>query len=408
MIRKLKIKFTVLAMTAICVLLVIIVAAMNVANYNDVVNEADGILSILTQNKGAFPDFAGNNGNFLPPNMSPEIPFESRYFSVSLDSNYSVIGTDTSQIYSVDTKEATELAEKAVNNRKRSGFIGDYRYSTTLEPNGYRIVFLDCGRKLDAYTNFLYTSILMALGGLLVAFFFIFFFAGKIIKPVAESYDKQKRFITDAGHEIKTPLTIINANLDLLEEEYGTNESFSDIAQQTERLRTLTNDLVMLARMEEAEDTMPKIEFPISEVVADAVAPFKNVAFGQGKEFVCNIQPMLTLKGNSKAIVQLVNILMDNALKYSPAGGTITFNLTKLNRMIYIHTFNTTDTRIETPQTDHVFERFYRSDASRNSETGGSGIGLSVAQAIVNAHGGKIQAWTQDGYSFQISAAFPI
>ena len=145
MIRKLKIKFTVLAMTAIWILLVIVVTAMNVANYNDVVNEADGILSILTQNKGVFPDFAGNKGDFLPPNMSPEIPFESRYFSVSLDSDYSVVRTDTSQIYSIDTNEAGELAEKVVNKGKYTGFIGDYRYATTFEYNGYRIVFLDCG-----------------------------------------------------------------------------------------------------------------------------------------------------------------------------------------------------------------------------------------------------------------------
>ena len=408
MIRKLKIKFTMLAMTAILILLVIVVTAMNVANYNDVVNEADGVLSILTENRGAFPDFAGNNVDFLPPNMSPEIPFESRYFSVSLDNNNSIVRTDTSQIYSIDTKEATELAKQVISKGKQTGFIGDYRYAKTLEYNGYRIVFLDCGRKLDAFNSFLYTSILMALGGLSVAFFVIFFFAGKTIKPIAESYNKQKRFITDAGHEIKTPLTIINANLDLLEAELGENESLSDIASQTKRLRTLTNDLVMLARMEEAEDTMPKIEFPISEVVADAVAPFKNVAIQQGKKLICNVEPMLTLKGNDKAIVQLVGILMDNALKYSPVGETVAFNLTKQNRTIYIHTFNTTETHIDKHQTEQVFERFYRSDASRNSETGGSGIGLSVAQAIVNAHGGKIGAWTQDGYSFEISASFPV
>ena len=118
MIRKLKIKFTVLAMTAIWILLVIVVTATNIANYNDVIKEADGVLSILTQNKGAFPDFAGSNGDFLPPNMSPEIPFESRYFSVSLDSDYSVVKTDTSQIHSVDNKEAGELAEKVVNKEK--------------------------------------------------------------------------------------------------------------------------------------------------------------------------------------------------------------------------------------------------------------------------------------------------
>lgn len=408
MIRKLKIKFTVLAMTAIGTLLVIVVTAMNVANYNDVVKEADGILSILTKNKGTFPDFLENEGDLLPPNMSPETPFESRYFSVLLDNNYSVVNTDISRIHSVDHSDAVDFAEKVMDKKSENGFVGDYRYATKLEYNGYRIIFLDCGRKLDTYNSFLHTSILMAIGGMIIAFVFIFFFSGRIIKPIAENYDKQKRFITDAGHEIKTPLTIINANLDLLEAEIGDNESFSDIVQQTERLRILTNNLVLLARMEEAEDTMPKIEFPISEVVAEAVAPFKNVAIQQGKEFVCHVQPLLTLKGNDTAIIQLVNILMDNALKYSPVGGTVAFHLTKQNKAIVIHTFNTTETRIDKFQTAQVFERFYRSDASRNSETGGSGIGLSVAQAIVNAHSGKIQAWTQDGNSFQISAAFPI
>ena len=406
MIRKLKLKFTVLAMTAIFVLLCTIVTAMNAVNYSTVVDEADTVLSILTQNKGSFPDFAGNNEDFLPPNMSPEIPFESRFFSVVLDSDYRVVDTETSQIHSIDNEQAAEFAQKAVNRKSDRGFIGDYRYALKVEYNGYRIVFLDCGRKLEAYGNFLYTSIVMAVIGLVIAFVFIFIFAGRIIRPIAESYDKQKRFITDAGHEIKTPLTIINANLDLLESEIGENECLCDISQQTRRLKTLTNDLVMLARMQEAEENLQKIEFPISEVAAEAVAPFKNVALQQGKQLICNIQPMLTLNGNDKSIIQLINILMDNALKYSPPGTTVAFNLAKHNRVIYIYTYNTTENSIDKSQTEQVFERFYRSDASRNSETGGSGIGLSIAQAIVNAHGGKIQAWTQDGHSFQISAAF--
>lgn len=409
MIRKLKIKFVVLAMIALFSLLAVIVTAMNVINYSTVVDEADTILSILTQNKGVFPEFSLEPGNNRRPhNMSPETPYESRYFSVFLDNNYNVLNTETSKIRSVDDEQAIAYAQEVVANSSYNGFVDDYRYATKSEYNGYRIVFLDCGRKLEAFDKFLYTSIAMAVIGLAVSFVFIFIFSGKIIKPIAESYEKQKRFITDAGHEIKTPLTIINANVDLLEAELGENESLTDISQQTNRLRLLTNDLVMLARMEESEDKMPKIEFPISDVVAEAVAPFNNVAIQQGKEFVCRIQPMLTLKGNDKAIVQLVNILMDNALKYSPTGGTIAFNLAKQNKTLYIHTFNTTETEVNKHQLDQVFERFYRTDASRNSETGGSGIGLSVAKAIVDAHGGKIQAWTQDGHSFQITAAFPM
>lgn len=408
MIRKLRIKFITLAMSALLILLTIIVTAMNVVNYNTVINEADSVLTVLTQNNGVFPDVVSNKIGRRPFRFSPETPYESRYFSALLDNNYKVVRTNTNNIKAVDNATAAELAQKVLEKGETEGFIGDFRYLAKLEGNGYHIVFLDCGRRLESYHSFLYTSIIMCAVGLILAFIVIAIYSGKIVRPIAESYDKQKRFITDAGHEIKTPLTIINANVDLLWEEIGENESLSDIAQQTKRLRTLTNDLVMLARMEESEDKMQKIEFPISEVVTEAVMPFKNVAFQQGKEFIYNIQPMLTFKGNDKAIIQLVNILMDNALKYSPTGGTVSVSLTKQGRTLSIHAFNTTDTEISRYQTEHVFERFYRTDASRNSETGGSGIGLSVAKAIVDAHSGKIQAWTKDGHSFQITATFPM
>ena len=249
-------------------------------------------------------------------------------------------------------------------------------------------------------------SLIMALAGYVIVFVIVFILSGKIIQPIAESYEKQKRFITDAGHEIKTPLTIIHANVDILEMELGKNESLSDISQQTKRLRSLTDDLVMLARMEESEETMQKIDFPVSEVVTEAARPFRTLAIQQGKEFTCTIQPLLTLKGNDKAIEQLVGILLENALKYSPTGGTVAFDLTKQNRSVCLSVFNTANTEIKGEQLNHVFDRFYRTDFSRNSETGGHGIGLSIAQAIVTAHGGKIQAMTQDGHSFRITALF--
>lgn len=408
MIRKLKLKFVVLAMTALFCLLAVIVAGMNVINYNSVVREADMILSVLSQNRGTFPEFGGEFGRPLPNNMSPEVPYESRYFSVSLNESGDIVNTETSRIASVDENTAIEYAKTVSNRNKTQGFIDEYRYVLRSEPNGIRIVFLDCGRTLGSFYNFLTASIAMAFLGFIIVFVVIFICSGKIIKPIAESYEKQKRFITDAGHEIKTPLTIINANVDILEMELGENESLTDIQQQTKRLASLTNDLVMLARMEESENTLQKIEFPVSDVVMEIAKPFQTLALQQGKELVCNIQPMLTLNGNDKAIEQLVSIFMDNALKYSPEGGSISLDLVKQNKTIYLSVFNTTETEIRQNQLNQIFDRFYRIDSSRNSETGGHGIGLSVAKAIVSAHGGKIEAWSRDGHSFQISASFPI
>ncbi|MCH5256825.1 MAG: HAMP domain-containing histidine kinase [Lachnospiraceae bacterium] len=403
MIKKLKIKFIVLSMTSLFILLLIIVAGMNIINYTSVCNEADDILSLISQNRGVFPDFKGKGPNRLPPNMSPELQYESRYFSVLLDASGNLIHVETSRITSVDTSTAIEYAKSVMEKGKNRGFINNFRFVQSHEGNTTRIIFLDHGRKLDSFNRFLIISSGMALAGFIVVFFIISFCAGKITGPIAESYEKQKRFITDAGHEIKTPLTIINANVDILEMDIGKNECLEDIQQQSKRLTTLVNDLIYLARMEEAENSLQMIEFPVSEVVYETAMPFKTPALARNIDFTCNVQPMLSMRGNDKAIQQLVSILMDNALKYSPQGGSISLNFTRQNKILSLTVFNTTQTDVNPDDLKYVFDRFYRTDKSRNSETGGHGIGLSVAKAIVTAHSGKIHASTQDGHSFQIT-----
>ncbi len=410
MIQKLKLKFILLSMTALLVLLMVIVAGMNIMNYNSVIDEADTILSVLSQNRGIFPNFEPNinsrPNDKIPLHWSPETPYESRYFSVFYNQMGNIVNVDVSKISAIDRDNAVTLASK-VNSSK--GFVGEYRYIADEDMGGIRITFLDCGRKLEAFNQFLVSSIIMSVIGYVVVCVVIVILSGKIIKPIAESYEKQKQFITDAGHEIKTPLTIINANADILEMELNEpNESLIDIKEQAKRLKTLTEDLVMLSRMEENDRQMPKIEFPISEVVTETVGSFKNLAVNEGKEFICNIEPMLTLNGNDKAIRQLVSILLDNALKYSNEGGTISLNLVRQNRSVILSVYNTINIDITSEQLKYVFDRFYRTDASRNSETGGHGIGLSIAKAIVISHDGKIKATTYDGKSFTIIATFLI
>ena len=153
---------------------------------------------------------------------------------------------------------------------------------------------------------------------------------------------------------------------------------------------------------------MQMIEFPFSDVVTETASSFQSLAQTQEKDFQCQIQPMLTLRGNEKAIGQLVSILLDNALKYSPVNGTVSLSVEKQNRTLYLIVYNTTVNEIVKENLPLLFDRFYRTDPSRNSQTGGYGIGLSVAKAIVTAHNGKIQATTEDGHSLQITAVFPI
>ena len=432
MIKRLKIKFGILTMLSLFALLSFIVTGMNILNFISIVQEADDTLQMILQDNDFVFDlpkdkeFSGNDNvppsdiypidDNAPPKDNdvprrdghPKILHESRYFSVVMNNEGEILFSDGSQILPVDEEDIDDYAYSAMKENSSKGFIDDFRYLKTEERDNIRITFLDCGRKLNAYTSFLIISIVMALAGFLIVIFAISFFAGRIIRPIAESYEKQKRCITDAGHELKTPLTIINANVDILAMDLENNESLSDIKQQTKRLTDLTNNLVSLARMEESENNLQMIEFPASEVVREAAKPFKTLAKARGMRFTCIVQPMLSMHGNDKAIEQLVSILLDNAFKYSPSDSSISLDLVKQNRNLILTVFNYTESVITQEDIRYVFDRFYRTDSSRNSETGGHGIGLSVAKAIVTAHGGKINAYTNGGHSFKIVVTLPV
>lgn len=290
MIRRLKRKFVLLSMTSLLTLLVVIVTGMNLLNYRSVVEEADAILWMLSQNKGMFPDLDNRPDRKSPPRFSPETPYESRFFSVFYDETGQAVNVDVRKIASVSQEDAVILADTVMNKDGSGGFAGSYRYMVDSAPGGTRVTFLDCGRRLDAFRQFLISSAFMSVLGFGTVFVVILILSGRIIRPIAEAYEKQKRFITDASHEIKTPLTIINANVDILELG-GKNESLADIKGQTQRLKSLTEDLVMLSRMEETEAKLMKIEFPVSEVVLEAAGAFRALAASESKEFICKIKP---------------------------------------------------------------------------------------------------------------------
>ena len=408
MIKKLQWKFILLSMSALLFVLVVIIGGINIVNYKAVILEADTFLSLMSDTKNEFPTEPDNLGDILPPGMSPEVPYESRYFSVILDKDTNkALFVETSRIVSVDTQAAVSYADTALRKNKSSGFIQDYRYQIHSEDNYTRITFLDCGRKLDAYYSFLYASIAISLAGYLIVFAFIAFFSNRIIQPISESYEKQKRFITDASHEIKTPLTIIHADADVLEMELGESEWLNDIKKQAAQLTDLTNNLVSLSRMEESKHALPAIDFPFSEVVAETALSFQALAQRQRKEICCQIPPMLTLFGDEKSIRQLVSILLDNAIKYSPSQENIYLSVEDQNKFITISVTNVTTQNIEKEQLKLLFDRFYRVDSSRNSQTGGHGVGLSIAKAIVDAHHGKIQALAPRENCLQILVKLP-
>lgn len=414
MIRKLRIKFIFASMLSLLLVLTIIFGTVGILNYKKILADADSILSILQENDGSFPmnDHPKNDTVFtdIPPRddhrFSAELPYESRYFSVFLSADGTVISVNTGKIAAVDTSTAIDYAQSVIKSGDVQGFVKDYRYTVYTVDNEIHVIFLDYGREMSSFRTFLFTGAGVSLIGLLAVLLLLIFFSGWIVKPFSENYEKQKQFITDAGHELKTPLTIIDADAEVLEMDIGKNEWLSDIQVQTKRLAQLTNSLIQLSRMEE-QPQVEKIEFPLSDVVEEMVETFQALAKTQNKNLSGKIQPMLSMNGDEKAIRQLVTILMDNAVKYSDDGGRIELILEKQNNSIQLSVFNTANC-ISKENLPHFFDRFYRADQSRNSKTGGYGLGLPIASAIVTAHRGKIWATTQDEKSLLIIVSLPV
>ena len=415
MIKRLRRKLIVACMVSLAIVLTVILGGVNLMSYHKVVSDADTVLALLDDNGGAFPKNPGRQqepsvGDILPDDepvgkrnpfgqrvMSPETPYESRFFSVLLGEDGQVLRIDTGQIAAVDEEEAVVYAQNVFDSGRSSGFSGDYRYLLCEDTQGSLIIFLDCGRSLSSFRMTLLASVLLALLGLLSVLVLLLFLSKRIVRPVAESYEKQKQFITDAGHELKTPMTIISADADLAEMECGENQWISDIRRQAQRLTGLTNDLIYLSRMEEEQPRLQLIDFPLSDVTEEMARSFQALARSQEKELSLHIQPMLSFMGDEKAIRQLLSILLDNALKYSPAGGRLELGLEKQGKTIVLTLSNPSAQPIEQDKLSHLFDRFYRTDQSRSSQTGGYGLGLSIAKSIVLAHKGKIRAESPDG-----------
>ena len=221
----------------------------------------------------------------------------------------------------------------------------------------------------------------------------IFLLSKKAVKPIAESYEKQKQFITDANHELKTPLTLILANLDIAEAELGKNEWLDDIRSEGQRLTELVNYLVSLSRMDEEGHTVSFTEVAVGALVSDITAEFEPLAEARGKTLSARIDQTAVCLGDETLLRRLIGILMDNAIKYCDNGGEISVMLQKQRRTVL--TVENTYSAVGETELSRLFDRFYRADKARKF-TGGYGIGLSMAKAIVQQHRGEITAYKKD------------
>lgn len=416
MIRDLRKKFILVAMLSTMLVLTAIMGVVNFSNYREMLDRADEMTALLEQNDGKFPEEPSRHeqdDTETPPakpendekdksRFSVETPFETRYFTVTVDENGEVTDCDLDRIAAVDEETAEEYTQTAQQKNKTTGFQGIYRYRVTETEDGAKYVFLDCRREISNFRTVLVTTISVSLLGLAAVFVLVVIFSRMVFRPVEESIQKQKRFITDASHELKTPLTIIDANTEVMEMERGESQWTKSTRKQIQRLSGLVQQLVTLSRLDEEKGLEEKCEFNLSEAVSECVQPYESLAQTREKNLTLNIEENLTYTGDERSIRQLAGILMDNAVKYSSENGNITLTLKKKGKKIFLEVYNDAD---DLPQgkLDVLFERFYRLDSSRNSGTGGSGIGLSVAKAIVQAHKGKITAENKNGRGLTIT-----
>ncbi len=413
MIRKLRIKLIAAAMCALAVVLVLIMLVIGLFDYRKVVEDADDTLSLLTEGGGVFPSmdsylsatiYSGRSRTKVM--LSLELPYESRYFTVLYDSRGNLLACDTSQIASVDAAQAVVYAQEVMEKGRSAGFLSDYRYAVNALDWGTQVIFLDCTRSMSTFRTFLTTGLLVCVAGLAAVGAVLSLLSARIVKPFAENYEKQKRFITDAGHELKTPMTIIDADAEILEMDYGQSEWLDDIKYQIGRLTGLTGDLIQLSRLEEENASLNFIELPLSDLVEETVQSFAAPAQTKNQTVTAQIQPMISLVGDEKGLRQLVSILMDNALKYAPDGSEILITLERQRSQVHLSVLNPAES-VSKEDLTRLFDRFYRTDQSRSSRTGGYGLGLSIASAIVTAHRGKITASSEDGKSLRITVILP-
>lgn len=440
MVKQLQKKFIISAMTAVTILLVVLIGGINVFNYLTTSNDNDRLMEMLcysfetstkwnadtTDNtqppqsinstRQNTTDATGNQNDtgFVPQGNGTKPPDDkknngfgrhdknavdsARYAAVAIDKNGNIIRTDVTHISSLTEDEATAITEALKNTASGTGTYNGfvYRISETKRADGKVIILLDNGMQISSFFTVLFISAGAGIFGWLLMLLLVILLSKKTIAPVARSIEKQKQFVTNAGHEIKTPLAIILANTDAMELHNGENKWSRNIRAQTLRLSGLMQNLLMLAKMDESSTKLPMCSFDISTAAEDTVNAFIEPAALKGVMIEQDIQKGLQLNGNRDSIVQLITVLLDNAVKYTESGGTISAKLSGNDKNIALSIANTCEP-IDHPE--KLFDRFYRGDSARTQKNGGYGIGLSVAQAIAELHKGTITAENITGTS---------
>ena len=404
MIYRLQKRFILISTVAVLSVIALVFCVILILNISSMNRNMDILADRVSEGGGKFPgsfDEKPPADNRIPPKseqsfefITPETPFSTRHFTVFFNKKGEVAQTFMESIFSIPEGKAIEYAQMALDEKNERGWIYNYRYKFFSTEKGYGVVLVDgsVNRSLLMQSTTIAGAALLGSAALVLVL--IFLLSGKAVKPIAESYEKQKQFVTDANHELKTPLTLILTNIDIAEAEVGRNEWLDDIRSEGHRMAELVNRLVELSRMDEDGHKMNMAEVFIGSLVSDTVAEFDPLVKERGKMLTANVDMNITYLGDEALLRRLVGILMDNAVKYCDNGGEINVTLRRGRRVVL--TVENTYAAVGEIELGRLFDRFYRSDKARTF-TGGFGVGLSMAKAIVENHKGEITAYRKDG-----------
>lgn len=403
MIKKLRWKFIAVAMISIIVVLMAIIGTITLINYNKTVDNIDKVLTALVDNDGKFNglDFGDDNlkntgGNNNKDNLNPpkdygeftkETPYWTRFFSVKFTNSNPDPAVDTSMIASVSKEEAINMAKETIDSNSMIGFYGAYRYKVKIADDFKLVVFVDCTKEMRSIRYFVFTGTWISLVGIIAVFIIVFIFSKIVFNPVKRTYDKQKRFVTNAAHELKTPLTIISANNELIDAEYNSLDETQAIDKQVKKLTIMINNLTLLSKLDEEDKNVDlKEKVDLTKLSNDLIEPFKVIFESRNIKFNFFVDDNCYIKGNTNLISQLLSLLIDNANKYALT--YIDFEVRIVGKGVELKISNDAD--IDEKNPNLLLERFYRNDKARG-KIEGSGIGLSIVNEIVKLHKGTIK-----------------
>ena len=394
MLKKMRWRFIGAAMAAFTAVVLTLLCFVNLWNYVSVTRQQDETLSRLMEVEDQKAPFSPERGK--PPfddwaHFSPEVQYSLRFFSVHYAPDGSLLRVNQDFIASISESDAEQYAQTALASGKSKGYENGYRYLVSPSERETVVLFLNSERELQTIRSLLWITLAIAVGSLLVVFGLVVIFSRRAIMPYLKNMEAQKQFITNASHELKTPLTAISTSADVLAMEHEDDEWVRNIQLQAGRLSKLIGNLVTLSRLDEENPFPVRTEFSLSDALWEISEPFGSVSQAKGKAYTQNIADGLSMIGDRAAIQQMVSVLLDNALKYSSDGGSICLAARRSGKRVEITVSNTVDAAQNT-DTARLFDRFYRADESHSNAISGTGIGLSIARATVEAHGGKISA----------------